>query len=65
MLVVLFLTSIAATVGEYEAMQKKQTISARFTWMAAASSAPKPEVSGASWVTMHLPVFFTELNTVS
>ena len=36
-----------------------------FTWMAAASSAPKPEVSGASWVTMHLPVFFTELNTVS
>ena len=33
--------------------------------MAAASSAPNPDVSGASCVTMHLPVFLTELNTVS
>ena len=33
--------------------------------MAAASSLPKPDVIGASWVTIHFQVFVTELNTVS
>ena len=36
-----------------------------FSYILDTNSAPNPDVIGASWVTIHFPVFFTELITVS
>jgi len=39
--------------------------SKHFSWILDVNSAPKPQVSGASWVTIHFPVFCTDYMTVS